>query len=142
MRDAMTEILESLGTTKITDEEVTRAKTKLLKDRELQMADSNRIGVALSEWAAKGDWRLFFLHRDRVAAVTAADVARVAKAYLQASNRTVGFFLPTTKSERTPIPEVPDISKLVSGYTGRQTFCPHVTRYRLMTGHQRRGATS
>src|ERR671926_440061 len=27
-----------------------------------------------------------------------------------------------------------------SGYTGRHTFCPHVTRYRLMTGHQRRAA--
>ena len=24
------------------------------------------------------------------------------------------------------------------GYTGRHTFCPHVTRYRLIRGHQRR----
>ena len=28
----------------------------------------------LSEWAAQGDWRLFFLHRDRIEKVTPADV--------------------------------------------------------------------
>ena len=28
------------------------------------------------------------------------------------------------------------------GYTGRQTFCPQVTKYRLIDTHQRRGATS
>ena len=27
------------------------------------------------------------------------------------------------------------------GYTGRQTFCPHVTKYKLMYGHQRSRAT-
>ena len=40
---------------------------KLLKARELLMNDANRIGITLRDWAAKGDWRLFFLHRDRLA---------------------------------------------------------------------------
>src|SRR5262249_1975320 len=34
--------------------------------------------------------------------------------------RTVGFFIPTKKAERTPVPAVPDIAKLVDGYAGRQ----------------------
>ena len=44
----------------------------------------------------------------------------VAEKYLGTSNRTVGFFIPTTKPERTPVPPVPDIAKLVEGYKGRE----------------------
>ena len=82
--------------------------------------DPNRIAVQLSEWAAQGDWRLYFLNRDRIEKVTPAQVKEVAEKYLTASNRTVGFFVPTTKPERTPIPEAPDIAKLVNGYKGRK----------------------
>ena len=32
--------------------------------------------MQLSEWQARGDWRLLFLNRDAVAKVTAADVTR------------------------------------------------------------------
>ena len=72
------------------------------------------------EWAAQGDWRLYFLNRDRIEQVTPAQVKEVAEKYFTTSNRTVGFFVPTAKPERTPIPAVPDIAKLVEGYTGRQ----------------------
>ncbi len=44
----------------------------------------------------------------------------VALKYFATSNRTVGYFVPTSKPERTPVPAVPDIAKLVEGYTGRQ----------------------
>jgi zinc protease len=100
--------------------DVNRAKTKLLKARELLMAHSNRIGVTLSEWAAKGDWRLFFLHRDRVARVTAADVQRMARKYLLASNRTTGLFIPTTEVARAAIPATPDVAALMKDYKGGQ----------------------
>ena len=52
--------------------------------------------------------------------MTPTQVKEVAEKYLSASNRTVGFFLPTAKPERTPVPEVPDIAKLVEGYKGRE----------------------
>ncbi len=42
-----------------------------------------------------GDWRLFDSFTDRLAAVTAQDVQRVAQKYLQPTNRTVGWFEPT-----------------------------------------------
>src|SRR5581483_507776 len=50
-----------------------------------------------------GDWRLWFYQRERGKAVTSADVARAAKAYLRRDNRTVGRFFPTGEPERAPI---------------------------------------
>ncbi len=105
----------------IAEEEVNRAKLQLKKEWELAMTQSNHIGVLLSEWAAHGDWRLMFLQRDRVAKVTPADVSRVAKEYLTATNRTVGLYIPTKKPERAAIPATPDIAKLVQDYKGRET---------------------
>jgi zinc protease len=55
---------------------------------------SDRIGVRLSEYVGRGDWRLAFLDRDQVEKVTPADCARVAAAYLKPSNRTIGLFIP------------------------------------------------
>ena len=69
-RDIMFEVTEKAGDTPFTEEEVERAKQQLLKQRELAAADTSRIAVQLSEWAAQGDWRLYFLHRDRIEKVT------------------------------------------------------------------------
>ncbi len=41
-----------------------------------------------------GDWRYFDTYADRLAAVTPADVQRVAQKYLRPENRTVGWFEP------------------------------------------------
>ena len=72
----------------------------------------------MSEWGAMGDWRLFFLHRDRLREVSAEDVQRVAVSYLKPSNRTVGFFIPDDNPDRAEIPVAPDVASLVEGYTG------------------------
>ena len=34
------------------------------------------------------------------------------------SNRTVGMYLPTTAPDRAPVPELPNIAKLIADYTG------------------------
>ncbi len=120
VRDTMFSVLEDVAQSGVSSEEVDRARQSLLKNYELAAQDPNRIAIVLSEWAAQGDWRLYFLNRDRLEKVTPAQVKEVAEKYLTASNRTVGFFLPTTKPERTPVPEVPDIAKLVDGYKGRE----------------------
>ena len=124
VRDTMIKILENLGKDKITEEEVERAKTKFKKNRELQLTKSSSVAIALSEWVSKGDWRLFFLHRDRIAKVTPADVQRVAGKYLLASNRTTGVFVPTAPSEtvRATIPAAPDVTALVKDYKGQGTI--------------------
>src|SRR5262249_38510151 len=95
-----------------------RAKAKLLRDRELRLAKSNTIGTELSEWAAMGDWRLLFLHRDRVTKVTPEDVNRVAAKYLIRNNRTVGVYIPSDRPERAHVPETPNIENLLKDYKG------------------------
>jgi len=121
VRDAMLAVLEQVAASGVSQEEVDRARQKILKNRELAAADPNRIAVELSEWGAQGDWRLYFLNRDRIEQVTPAQVKEIAEKYFATSNRTVGFFIPTAKAERTSIPAVPDIAKLVDGYKGRAT---------------------
>jgi len=77
--------------------------------------------VRLSDWSAQGDWRLYFLDRDRIEQVTPEQVKAVAARYLTPSNRTIGLFTPTATPERTPIPATPEIAGMVEGYKGRDT---------------------
>src|SRR5215469_1804093 len=102
-RDILLATTEAVGEQGVSDEEVERARQQLLKDRVHVEADTSRLAVQLSDWAAQGDWRLWFLHRDRLEQVTADDVKRVAGEYLRRSNRTVGLFMPSEKAQRTPV---------------------------------------
>lgn len=130
VRTAMLETLDSLTKNPITEEEVERSKRRFIKFNEQLMAKSDQLAISLSNWAGSGDWRLFFLHRDRMEAVTAEDVNRVAREYLKQSNRTVGVFEPTEKPDRAEIAAAPSPAKLLEGYEGKagvaqgETFDP------------------
>ena len=116
----MAETTENFAKTPPTKEEVDRAKTALLKNIELSLNDPNRVGLEMSEWVAQGDWRLFFITRDRLKKVTPEDVQRVANTYLKQSNRTVGMFIPTDKPDRAEVPNIKDadIMAMVKDYKG------------------------
>ena len=120
VKDDMLTVVEEVAQKGVTQEEVDRARQRILKNRELAASDPNRIAIELSEWSAQGDWRLYLLNRDRIEQVTPEQVKQVAASYFTTSNRTVGFFIPTRKAERTPVPAAPDVTKLVDGYAGRQ----------------------
>jgi zinc protease len=120
VRDVIYAELGKIAKEGVTDEEVERAVRRYLKDFEMSSSDPNSIALELSEWAAQGDWRLYFLARDRMEQVKPEDVKRAAAAYFEPSNRTVGYFVPAEKPERTPIPANPDVAKLVEGYKGRE----------------------
>jgi len=100
-------------------EEVDRARTRLLKNIELELNNSGRVGLALSEWGSMGDWRMIFLNRDRVEKVTPEDVARVARLYLKPDNRTIGRYLPADQPDRSVIPPSPDIVAELKDYKGK-----------------------
>jgi zinc protease len=115
-REAMVSTMENFAAP--TSEEIERAKTALLKQIDLLLNSSDRVGLEMSEWIAAGDWRLFFLHRDRIKSVTPDDIKRVAGAYLKPANRSIGLFIPTAKPERAEIPATPDVMALVKDYKG------------------------
>jgi len=117
-RDALLGVLEGLARNPPTEEEVARARQRLLNDIELTLADSRELTAVLSEYAGIGDWRMLFLHRDRLKQITAAEVQAAALRYLKPANRTLGLFLPTASPERAEIPPVPDVAKAVKDYRG------------------------
>jgi zinc protease len=117
---AMIRTLEDLADAPITDEEVERARRQVLNQREMMAAKTQSLAIELSDWAAQGDWRLYFLHRDGIERTTAADVQQAALRYLVRSNRTVGLFEPIGSAERVEIPERPNIAQILNGYQGRE----------------------
>ena len=119
-RNTMIETVETFGKAAPTKEEVERVKLQSVKGNEQLMNSPERAALELSEWISQGDWRLMFLHRDRIQKVTAEDVQRVAAKYLKATNRTVGQFLPTEKADRAEIPNITDaeVASVLKDYKG------------------------
>jgi zinc protease len=115
---AMIETFETVADQPMTEEEVERAKTRLLKNIELGFNASDRIGMQLSEWSSMGDWRLIFLHRDRIRDVTVEEVQAMATAYFKPANRTIGLFIPSQEPDRAEIPDLLDVAVMVAGYEG------------------------
>jgi zinc protease len=121
-RKTMLDVLDNLGKNPITQAEVDRAKNKFAKNFDLTYNNSNNVGLTMSEYIAQGDWRLWFLLRDRVEKVTAADVNKAVSKYLKPSNRTVGLFIPDAKPDRAEIPAPPDVNALVKNYKGKSAL--------------------
>jgi zinc protease len=115
---AMIPVIEDVKSKPFTDEEVNRAKTQWLKGFELLMANSQQTALQLTEWQGMGDWRMLFLHRDRVRAVTREQIQQAAEKYFIASNRTTGRFVPDKSPTRAEIPTAPDVATLLQGYRG------------------------
>ncbi len=119
-----------LVSTPFTADEVAQAKQRIANTYERGFANVNSVAMALTESVAAGDWRLYFLQRDRIADVTADDVNRVARTYFKTSNRTLARFIPTDKTEAVDIATAPGAADALKGYTGKaalaagETFDP------------------
>ncbi|MEP6569063.1 MAG: pitrilysin family protein [Acidobacteriota bacterium] len=117
-RDSLLATIEGIAAAPPTKEEVERARAQVLKSIELALNNSDQIGITLSEFIGAGDWRLYFLHRDRLRKVTPEEVTQVAARYFKPSNRTLGLFIPTAKPDRAEIPATPDLSAALKDYKG------------------------
>ena len=117
-RDTLLATVDAVSKTPFTSEEVERARNRMLSGIELQFNNSEQMALALSNWASMGDWRLFFLNRDRIKQATLADVQRVATYYTKPANRTVGLFIPAEQPDRAEIPAAPDLVAAFKDYTG------------------------
>ena len=117
-REAMLATIADLAQNPVTEAEVARVRQKAAKHFDDTMANPQAFGVAISEAIALGDWRLFFLERDRYRSVKPADVQRVAQDYLKRSNLTIGEFVPDPKPDRAPAATAVDVAALVKDYKG------------------------
>ena len=115
-------ILDDAGGNPYDKAAVDRAKANMAKNLDLAMTNTQSIALNLTEWASIGDWRMLFVSRDRLQAVTPEDVQRVARTYLKPANRTVGMFIPSAKPDRVEIPVAPDIAAVVANYKGRDVM--------------------
>ncbi|MEO6759096.1 MAG: pitrilysin family protein, partial [Saprospiraceae bacterium] len=115
----MLQVLDGLRTNPPTADEVDKAKDRILKNQEMFLKQTERLGLALSTYIGTGDWRLAFLYRDRVEQVKPDDVLFVATRYLKAANRTLGYFMPDKSPDRSDIPQPPDVAELLKDYKGR-----------------------
>jgi zinc protease len=120
-RERLLEVIEGVAREKVTAEELERARTTLLNEFEKVQRDASALVHSLTEFIATGDWRLFFLYRDRLRKVTLEDVQRVAAQYLKPANRVLGEFIPTERPDRAEIPPTPDLQSVLAGYTGGAT---------------------
>ena len=116
--EVMTQILENMAAEPFTQQELERARTQWMNGWDQLYSNIQRVGVAVSEPIAQGDWRMMFKHRDRIREVTLEDVQRVVEQYFVAANRTTGIYVPTDRPVRAPANERFDIAPLLEGYVG------------------------
>jgi zinc protease len=119
VRAAMTEAVEEFARHPATPEEMERVRRNITNEIDKSLNDPQRVGVALSESIALGDWRLYFVGRERIATISAEDVARVSARYLRRDNRVTGFFTPDDAPLRAEIPPAPTVASLLKDFKPR-----------------------
>jgi zinc protease len=90
---------------KIKADGVTAAEVERVKQQYIAADAYKRDGTAavageINEWIAVGDWTLYVTFSQKVQQVTAADVQRVAKKYLNEDQSTTGWFIPVPPAEK------------------------------------------
>jgi len=116
-RAKLVEVVEStFASLAPTKEELERARKDSDNGFERALSNPEEFAVALSEAIALGDWRLFFLARDKVATVTSEEVVKSTQQYFRRDNRTVGLFVPDDDPQRASIPPTPTPSQRLAEF--------------------------
>ena len=94
VEDAIKEELKRVREEGVSAAEVERAKNLLKAQEAFGRDGSYAIASQLNEAIAAGDWRLYAQYLSRIEAITEVDIKRVAEAYLQPTQCTVGWYIP------------------------------------------------
>ncbi|MFC0250727.1 M16 family metallopeptidase [Massilia consociata] len=116
VREALTRAVEEFGARPPTTEEMERVRRSYMNTIERSLNDPQAVGVALSESIALGDWRLYFLGRERLKETKAEQVAAASKRYFLRSNRTTGTFVPEEAPQRALVPAAPSVESLLKDF--------------------------
>jgi zinc protease len=112
------DVVANVSKEKFTQEELDRVKQQFERNFERTFNNSEFVALGFSEWQSMGDWRLFFLNRDRMRKLTLAQTQAAAEKYFVESNRTIGRFIPDNNPVRAEIPARPDVDAMVKDYKG------------------------
>ncbi len=119
-RDRLIDVVEHTFVQKApTPAEMDRMRRSEETDAERALADPQGFGVALSDYIAQGDWRLFFLFRDATERVEAPEVAAAAHRYFRRDNRTIGIFLPEDAPQRAEVPPPLAVEQMLKDFKPR-----------------------
>ncbi|HBZ58561.1 MAG TPA: insulinase family protein [Sutterella sp.] len=97
-----------------TEQEVALNLQQQATEFERTLSDPEGFAVDLSEYIALGDWRLFFVDRDKTAAVKPADVDKAAATYFVRDNRVVGMFIPDDNPKAAPAMTRPNARDVIA----------------------------
>lgn len=113
--------LDKVAAIKYTEQDVNRAKAKILKQIENNKNNTINFAIGLTEIVGAGSYKLGMLYRDNIEKLTLADIQRVANQYFKTNNRTVGVFIPTKDEVRVKNLEYSDdqIATLTKDYKGK-----------------------
>ncbi|AKK74799.1 peptidase M16 [Chryseobacterium gallinarum] len=113
--------LDKIAAIKYTEQDVARAKAKILKQIENNKNNTINYAIGLTEIVGAGNYKLAMLYRDNIEKLTLADIQRVADKYFKTNNRTVGVFIPTKDEVRVKNIEYSDdqIASLTKDYKGK-----------------------
>ena len=112
-------VLDGLKDNPITSEELKRARANVMKQLDQLSRNSGYMATYMSEFIGAGDWRLAFIHRDRVESTTVEEVNAAVQKYFIPTNRTIGNFIPTDKPERVEILHPEGVAEMVASYKGK-----------------------
>jgi zinc protease len=82
----------------VTAEEVERVKQQYAAAEAYKRDGTVAVAREINEWVGIGDWTLYVTFPQQIDRVTAADVQRVARQYLNEEQGTTGWFVPTPQS--------------------------------------------
>lgn len=119
-QQALNQLVENLAQHPFTEEELKRSRTYWLNQWDKLYANTELLSIGLSEAIAAGDWRLFFLERDYVKALSLDQVQHTAEKFFIPSNRSAGQYIPTENVVLAPTIEHPDLTTLFAHYQGNQ----------------------
>jgi len=116
VREALIQAVEEFASKPPTAEELERVRRSWLNTIERSLNDPQAVGVALSEPASLGDWRMFFVSRERVQKMTAEEIAASAGRYYLRTNRVTGTFIPEESSKRAVLPAAPAVDDVLKDF--------------------------
>jgi len=116
VREALAQAVEEFAKNPPTSEEMERVRRSYMNTIERSLNDPQAVGVALSEMIALGDWRLYFLGRERLKTTSAEQVAAASGRYFMRSNRVTGTFVPEDAPLRATVPPAPTLESVMKDF--------------------------